>query len=104
MAIRFAAAIVTGRMRKSISTVLADGTKHESPNAGYPEAAMAGALEVELDGDAFYAGELVHHPRLGRVEMPLGLDALHSARIIMWVASAIALALMLLLRASIFFA
>ena len=62
---------------------------------------MAGALGVELGGDAYYAGELVRHPRLGRAEMPLDLDALRSARIIMWLASAIALILMLLLRASI---
>jgi adenosylcobinamide-phosphate synthase len=101
MSIALAAAIVTGRMKKSISTVLADGDKHESPNAGYPEAAMAGALGVALSGDAYYAGELVRHPRLGRAEMPLDLDALRSARIIMWVASAIALILMLLFRAGI---
>ena len=102
ISIGLAAAIVTGRTGKSIRTVLADGGKHESPNAGYPEAAMAGALGVELGGDAFYDGELVPHPRLGRAEVPLGLGALRSARIIMWVSSAIALILMLLLRASIF--
>jgi adenosylcobinamide-phosphate synthase len=101
IAIALAAAIVTRRMRKSISAVLADGGKHESPNAGYPEAAMAGALGVELGGDAFYAGELVRHPRLGRAEVPLSLGALRSARIIMWVASAIALIILLLLRAII---
>lgn len=102
ISIGIAAAIVTGRMSKSIRTLLADGSKHESPNAGYPEAAMAGALGIELGGDAFYAGELVRHPSLGHSEVPLDLDALRSARIIMWVASAIALVLMLLLRESIF--
>ena len=102
ISIGLAAAIVTGRARNSISTILVDGHKHESPNAGYPEAAMAGALGVELGGDAFYAGELVRHPRLGRAELPLGLDALHSARKIMWIASAIALLVMLLLRAGLF--
>jgi adenosylcobinamide-phosphate synthase len=101
MSIGLAAAIVTGRMRKSIRTFFADGSKHESPNAGYPEAAMAGALGVELGGDAFYAGELVRHPSLGHSEVPLDLGALRSARIIMWVASAIALVLMLSLRAGI---
>ncbi|HUN59390.1 MAG TPA: adenosylcobinamide-phosphate synthase CbiB [Candidatus Binataceae bacterium] len=102
ISIGLAAGFVTGRMSKSIRTLLADGSKHESPNAGYPEAAMAGALGIELGGDAFYAGELVRHPSLGLSEVPLDLDALRSARIIMWVASAIALVLMLLLRGTIF--
>ena len=34
-----------------------DGGKHSSPNAGRPEAAMAGALGVQLGGTNFYDGE-----------------------------------------------
>jgi adenosylcobinamide-phosphate synthase len=100
--IGLAAAIVTGRMSESMSVLFADGHKHESPNAGYPEAAMAGALGVELGGDTYYGGELVCHPHIGHAEVPLDLDALRSARIIMWVTTTIALILMLVLRASVF--
>jgi len=102
ISIALAAAIVTGRTRKSIRACLESGYQHESPNAGYPEAAMAGALGIELGGDAFYGGELVRHPRLGHPDLPLGLGALHSARIIMWVASAIALVLTLVIRVALF--
>jgi adenosylcobinamide-phosphate synthase len=42
-----------------------DGNKLESPNAGYPIAAMAGALAVKLGGDAFYHGEIKLKPTLG---------------------------------------
>ena len=42
-----------------------DGHKLESPNAGYPIAAMAGALGVALGGDAVYHGQLKHKPTLG---------------------------------------
>ncbi|HTT74888.1 MAG TPA: hypothetical protein VMF50_02815 [Candidatus Binataceae bacterium] len=62
---------------------------------------QGGISPEEFEG-AFYAGELVHHPCLGHTEVPLGLGALHSARIIMWVASAIALVLMLTVRATMF--
>lgn len=36
--------------------ILRDGNKHPSPNSGYPEAAMAGALGVRLGGPGAYAG------------------------------------------------
>lgn len=42
-----------------------DGNKLESPNAGYPIAAMAGALGVALGGDASYHGQIKHKPTLG---------------------------------------
>lgn len=42
-----------------------DGHKLESPNAGFPIAAMAGALGVALGGDAYYHGRLKHKPALG---------------------------------------
>jgi adenosylcobinamide-phosphate synthase len=101
LAISIAAAIVTGRARQSMSVCLSDGGKHPSFNAGYPEAAMAGALAIELGGDAFYAGELERRPVLGHAEVPLDLKALRSARIILWVAGAVTLMLILVSRAGI---
>jgi adenosylcobinamide-phosphate synthase len=49
-----------------------DGGKHKSPNAGQPESAMAGALQVRLGGDNTYAGEHIAAPLLGaEFERPL---------------------------------
>jgi adenosylcobinamide-phosphate synthase len=101
LAIGIAAAIATGRWCQSMRVCLVDGHQHASLNAGYPEAAMAGALGVELGGDAFYAGELEHRPHLGHAELPLDLKALRSARIILWVAGAAAAILILVSRAGI---
>jgi adenosylcobinamide-phosphate synthase len=49
----------------AFSTWLRDGAKHRSPNAGQPESAMAGALQVRLGGTNFYAGEAVATPLIG---------------------------------------
>ena len=42
-----------------------DGRRHASPNAGWPEAAMSGALGLQLGGPNVYHGELVDKPWLG---------------------------------------
>jgi adenosylcobinamide-phosphate synthase len=42
-----------------------DAARHRSPNAGYPEAAMAGALGLSLAGPRFYAGIRVEDAFMG---------------------------------------
>src|ERR1700731_869058 len=42
-----------------------DAARHRSPNAGYPEAAMAGALGLALAGPRFYAGISVEDAFMG---------------------------------------
>jgi adenosylcobinamide-phosphate synthase len=41
-----------------------DGPRHRSVNAGWPEAAMAGALGVRLSGPRIYHGEVANEPWL----------------------------------------
>jgi adenosylcobinamide-phosphate synthase len=45
--------------------VLRDAQKHRSPNAGWPEAAMAGALGLSLAGARHYGGVLVDDAEMG---------------------------------------
>jgi len=45
-----------------------DGRKNPSPNSGYPEAAMAGALGVQLGGKNFYFGRAEEKPLIGEPE------------------------------------
>ena len=47
------------------ATAISDASKHESPNAGWPEAAFAGALGFRLGGPRSYDGELVDLPSFG---------------------------------------
>ncbi|WP_292180874.1 cobalamin biosynthesis protein, partial [Mesorhizobium sp.] len=42
-----------------------DAKKHRSPNAGWPEAAMAGALGLALAGPRSYGGVLVDDVFMG---------------------------------------
>lgn len=46
-------------------TMLADAKKHKSPNAGWQEAAFAGALDFSLAGPRQYGDEIVDDPYIG---------------------------------------
>ena len=75
-----AAALVTARAGSALKTCLADARKHASPNAGYPEAAMAGALGIKLGGDAIYAGEVEHRPILDGGNRAIAAEDITTAR------------------------
>lgn len=53
------------RPSQSLLTMLRDARKHRSPNAGWPEAAMAGALGLALAGPRHYADGVVNDPWIG---------------------------------------
>jgi adenosylcobinamide-phosphate synthase len=50
---------------KAWRAVVRDAPRHRSPNAGYPEAAMAGALGLALAGPRRYGGGLVDDAVMG---------------------------------------
>src|SRR5690606_33118208 len=54
------------------ATARSDAAKHDSPNAGWPEAAFAGALGFQLGGPRYYNGELVDLPVFGTGKAALG--------------------------------
>jgi adenosylcobinamide-phosphate synthase len=61
-----AAAIAPGASaRDAISTVRRDARHHRSPNAGWPEAAMAGALGLKLGGPRVYGEERIDDRFMG---------------------------------------
>jgi adenosylcobinamide-phosphate synthase len=101
LCIAAAATIVTHRGGASLRIWRADGCKHQSPNAGHPEAAMAGALGVELGGDAYYSGTLERGPRFGLSELPIEAHTLREARMIMWIAGGCAAVILIAGRAAV---
>ncbi len=52
-------------MKNAIKIYKRDRKNHKSPNAAQTEAVMAGALRVELAGDAWYFGKLYEKPSIG---------------------------------------
>lgn len=48
------------------------GNQHKSPNAGYPEAALAGVLDCRFGGPNYYHGQLVPKPYIGDNPRPIG--------------------------------
>ena len=65
------AAILQNNWRNSYKVMIRDGKKTESPNAGYPMAALAGALETKF--------EKINHYKLGDGEIILTRDHVLSA-------------------------
>jgi adenosylcobinamide-phosphate synthase len=57
--------------RGACQTLWRDRGKAASPNAGWPEAAMAGALGVRLGGSSIYFGRVVDKPFMGEARQPL---------------------------------
>ncbi len=54
--------LVSGRPARAMRVMTSDARQHRSPNAGWPEAALAGALDVKLSGPRIYNGEVSQEP------------------------------------------
>jgi adenosylcobinamide-phosphate synthase len=57
-------AAVSAQPGIALATMWRDARHHRSPNAGWPEAALAGALGVRLSGPRVYEGRLAQEPWL----------------------------------------
>jgi adenosylcobinamide-phosphate synthase len=51
--------------RNALQSMWRDASRHRSPNAGWPEASLAGALGIALGGPRSYHGEMVNLPTMG---------------------------------------
>ena len=61
---------------RALQAVRRDARRHRSPNAGWPEAAMAGALGVRLSGPRIYADRVADEPWINAGAADPDADAL----------------------------
>lgn len=67
--------LLASRRSEALSCMMRDAHRHRSPNAGWPEAAMAGALGVRLSGPRVYYGNTTNEPWLNeRARDPLAAN------------------------------
>ncbi len=61
----FSAFILRLNWRDSWRIMQRDGRNHSSPNSGISEAAVAGALDIQVGGENRYFGEITRKPTIG---------------------------------------
>ncbi|MBJ3590994.1 cobalamin biosynthesis protein [Salmonella enterica subsp. enterica serovar Saintpaul] len=75
-----------------------DRYNHSSPNCAWSEASVAGALGIRLGGPNDYFGERVEKPWIGDAQRDISVDDISQTIRLMWVASTLALVLLIALR------
>jgi adenosylcobinamide-phosphate synthase len=89
---------LTNRPAEVWPALIADARRHRSPNAGWPEAAMARVLDVALSGPRSYDGHMRDfpfvHPR-GRLNS--GADDIDASVAVLWNSWAIGIGLVALI-------
>lgn len=80
-----------------------DRRKHASPNSAQTESVCAGALDIQLAGDAFYFGKLHKKPYIGDKVREVENDDIIKANKLMYASSVFMLIIALLFRAALYF-
>ena len=84
-------------------TIFRDRKKNPSPNSGIPEAAIAGALGIQLGGVNFYDSMPVRKPFIGDKKNPLDMKHIKESIRICYICSALMLLTGLILTTSLSF-
>ncbi len=93
-----AALILNLNAGQAYHSFMRDRLRHPSPNSAQTEAAMAGALEVQLGGLSYYGGEASNKPTLGDALTFPNPEHIRGANRLLLVTSGLALALFLGIR------
>lgn len=82
-------------VKNACRVYLRDRKKHKSPNAAQTESVMAGALGVELAGDAWYFGTLYQKPTIGDPLREIEPEDIRKAHKLLYATAALSLVVLL---------
>lgn len=94
----FSAALLGFDFRKAFGVMCRDARKHPSPNSGFSEAAMAGALRIRLGGFNTYFGKKTFRAYMGDASEALSARHITGAIRMMYVATLLFLATLYVLE------
>lgn len=80
-----------------------DKKNHASPNSAHTEAVCAGALHIQLAGDAYYFGKLCQKQTIGDYDRPIEFEDIVRANRLLYVSACLMLIIALLFRLWILF-
>ena len=86
-----AAAAVQLNPARALRIAWRDHANHLSPNAGYPEAALAGAFGIRLGGPSIYFGREICKPYMGDDLQPVRIEMLKKGRVLCLVTAILSL-------------
>ena len=78
-----------------------DRYNHASPNSAQTEAVMAGALDIQLAGNAYYFGKLCKKPTIGDAIRPVEIKDIPRANQLLYVSAAIGTGIFAVIRLGI---
>lgn len=78
--------------KRAVKIYLRDRHNHKSPNSAQTEAVCAGALQVQLAGDAYYFGTLYEKPTIGDNIRPAEADDIRRANRLLYMTAVLAAA------------
>ena len=82
---------------------LRDRYNHASPNSAHTEAVMAGALQVQLAGDAWYFGKKHEKPTIGDAVRPVEIEDIARANKLLYAASLLGMIVFCGIRIAVWF-
>ena len=86
-----AASFFSGMNGKMLQKSTKGQKNHASPNSAQTEAAMAGALEIQLAGNAYYFGKLYEKPTIGDSLRPVEPEDIRRANRLMYATAVLSL-------------
>ena len=96
-----ASAFVKMDVKNAAKIYRRDRRNHASPNSAQTEAAMAGALDVQLAGNAYYFGKLYEKPTIGDAIRPVEVEDIRRSNRLLYATAILGAVIFLLIGSAV---